>query len=973
MEKQAVMHGFALIETREIKEIDATASLWEHQKSGARLLRLKCDDNNKLFCASFKTVPTDSTGCPHILEHSVLNGSKNFPAKSTFMELIKGSLNTFINAMTDSDMTLYPVGSTNAKDFINLSRVYLDAVFFPKIYEQPNILHQEGWHYELTSPEDELKIRGVVYNEMRGAFSSPDAVISRFNQQAQFPDNTYGVESGGDPKEIPELTNEAFLAFHRKHYHPSNSYIFLYGDEDADALFEIMDAEYLSKFERSQEVVTIEPQKPFDAPQKLEIEYPVEEGKDIEHQYHLSLNYTYGQSPDLKLSHAINALTSILMWTPASPLKHAILKSGLARDTSFYFRDGILQPTLSIICKQLKQEDAEAMANLIRGELERLVREGIDKKLIEAVINRREFMLREGQTSWGPKGLYYAFSVYDYWMHGGNPLDGLGFEESLQELRRGLTEPYFEDLIQKAMLDNKHASQILYVPVPGLANRWDDELKEKLAATKAGMSKEQIDELVEFNAEFLEWQQEEPSMEDLEKIPVLSLNDIDKQAESYHTEVEKRNDLTLLKHQYSTNGIVYLRAYFDLAHAPEDDLPWISLYNALCGQMDSQNFGYAELSNEINIHTGGMGLLLASRSDYLDPDQALPKLTLFGKVVTSKIQKFLELATELALRPVFTDRERLSQLIREIKSKLEARLLDSGHGIAIDRLLAPFSQLNRFNDLSNGLAFYKFLCELEAGLDEGIDPIIAGLERVQKSYFLRKNLLVSITSDEEGIAEASKHLGTLVDALSAETLQAVERTTHSGKSNEGILAPVQVQYCAKGGSFFRKGFPYSGKLRVLNSILSNEFLHRELREKGGAYGAWAGFQTNGNMFFCSYRDPNLRETLETYDRVPEFIRNFDCSRREMDKYIIGVISALDYPLTPERKGATADEDYITGFTQEDRQQIRDEVLSTRVEDIRAFADMVEAVMQQEHFCVFGNEAKLKESQELFDRLTPLFG
>ena len=325
MEQQAVKHGFALIETRRIEEIDATASLWEHQKSGARLLRLKCDDNNKIFCAAFKTVPTDSTGCPHILEHSVLNGSKNFPAKSTFMELIKGSLNTFINAMTDSDMTLYPVGSTNAKDFINLSRVYLDAVFFPKIYEQPNILHQEGWHYELTSPEDELKIRGVVYNEMRGAFSSPDAVISRFNQQAQFPDNTYGVESGGDPKVIPELTNEAFLDFHRKHYHPSNSYIFLYGDEDADAMFEIMDAEYLSKFERSQDVVTIEPQKPFDAPKKLEVQYPVEEGKDIAHQYHLSLNFTYGQSPDLKLSHAINALISILMWTPASPLKHAIL------------------------------------------------------------------------------------------------------------------------------------------------------------------------------------------------------------------------------------------------------------------------------------------------------------------------------------------------------------------------------------------------------------------------------------------------------------------------------------------------------------------------------------------------------------------------------------------------------------------------------------------------------------------------
>lgn len=973
MEKQAVKHGFALIESRRIEEIDATASLWEHQKSGARLLRLKCDDNNKLFSAAFKTVPTDSTGCPHILEHSVLNGSKNFPAKSTFMELIKGSLNTFINAMTDSDMTLYPVGSTNAKDFINLSRVYLDAVFFPNIYDQPNILHQEGWHYELTSPEDELKIRGVVYNEMRGAFSSPDAVISRLSLQTQFPDNTYGVESGGDPKVIPQLTNEAFLDFHRKHYHPSNSYIFLYGDEDADAMFEIMDVEYLSKFERSQDLVSIEPQKPFDAPKNLEVQYPVEEGKDITHQYHLSLNFTYGQSPDLKLSHAINTLISILMWTPASPLKLAILKSGLARDTSFYFRDGILQPTFSIVCKQLKQEDTEAMANVIRSELERLVEEGIDKKLIEAVINRREFMLREGQMSWGPKGLYHAFTTYSHWMHGGDPLEALGFEESLIELRRGLTEPYFEELIKNSMLNNKHASQILFVPVPGLANRWDVELKEELATQKAAMSKVEIDELVKFNAEFLEWQKQEPSVEDLEKIPVLSLEDIDKQAESYHTEVEKQGDITLLKHQYSTNGIVYLRAYFDLAHAPEADLPWISLYNALCGQVDSQNLGYAELSNEVNINTGVVGMILQSRSNYLEPDQALPKLIVFGKVVSSKIQKFLELAAELALRPVFGDRERLGQLIREIKSKLEARLFNAGHGVAIDRMLAPFSQLNRFNDLGGGLSFYKFLCDLEARLDEGIEGIIAELERVQKSYFLRKNLLLSITSDEEGIAETSKHLKPFVEELSSETPEAVERSTQVGKSNEGILAPVQVQHCAKGGSFFRKGFPYSGKLQVLKSIISNEFLHRELREKGGAYGAWAGFQTNGNMFFCSFRDPNLRETLETYDRVGDFIRNFDCSRREMDKFIIGEISALDYPLTPERKGIAADEDYITGFTQEDRQQIRDEVLSSRVEDIRALADLVEAVMQQKHLCVFGNEAKLKEAEELFDRLTPLFG
>ncbi len=972
MKKQAVKHGFAHISSREIPEIAATAHYYEHQKSGARLVHLACEDSNKLFCATFKTVPTDNTGCPHILEHSVLNGSRNFPAKSTFMELIKGSLHTFINAMTDSDMTLYPVASTNAKDFVNLSRVYLDAVFFPKIYEQPNILHQEGWHYELTGPEEELKLKGVVYNEMRGAFSAPDSIIERYNQQAQFPDNTYGCESGGDPMEIPRLTFDDFIAFHKKHYHPSNSHLFLYGDVDADALMEIMDSEYLSHFQKDTETVTIEAQKAFSKTKKLELQYPVEEGKDITDQYHLSLNYTFGQNPDYNLTQAIVVMMNILMRTPASPLKQAILKSGLAKDTSYSLREGLLQPTFSLICKQVKRDNVEALASLIQSELKRLVKEGIDKKLIEAVLNSREFALREGQASWGPKGLYYAWTMYPHWIHGGDPLDALGFEDSLKELRRGLSEPYYENLIDQAMLKNHHSSQIVFVPVPGLGNQWDSELKDELAKIKAKMPPAEIDRLVSFNREFLDWQKEEPSSEDLEKIPVLSLKDINPVAQSYPTEVDKFSEFTLLKHEQNTNGVVYLRAYFDLSHAAEEDLPWISLYTQLTGQVDSRDHGYADLSNEINIHTGDIRLMLTLRNDYQDPDEVLPKLVLSGKAVHNKTDKLVELAAELALRPVFTDHDRLKLLIRETKAKMETQLFYSGEGVAINRMLAPFSRVHRYSDLVGGLDFYHFLNGLDQKLDTDIEEISADLEWVRETFFTRRNLLISLTSDPASIAEAFGHLRPIVEEISAETYVPVDRHFVASDLNEAILAPVQVQYCAKGGNFFRKGYSYSGKLRVLNNILSNEFLHREIREKGGAYGAWSSFSPYGNMYFCSYRDPNLQETLDVYDRVPEFIRNFDCNRREMEKYIIGDISQLDYPQTPENKGALADNDYITGFTQEDRQQIRDEVLATKIEDIRAYADLVEAIMTRNHFCVFGNEVKLREAEKLFDRLTPVF-
>lgn len=972
MKKQAAKHGFSQLEKREIPEIGAVAWHYEHVKSGARMVHLECDDNNKVFCAGFKTVPTDNTGCPHILEHSVLNGSKNFPAKSTFQELIKGSLHTFINAMTDSDTTLYPVASTNDKDFINLTRTYLDAVFFPNIYEQPHILHQEGWHYDLGSAEDELKIKGVVYNEMRGAFSSPDAVIERYSQHAQFPDTTYGFESGGDPAEIPQLEYESFLAFHKKHYHPSNSRLFIYGDVDAGALMEIMDREYLSHFTRDAEPVDIPLQKPFAKARKLEQPYAVEEGKNTSDQYHLSLNYTYGANPDILTTSSLQVLLGILMQTPASPLKRAILDSGLAASASYSLRDGLLQPSFSFICKQVRQENIEALAKLITGELKRLVKEGIDKKLVEAVINQREFFMREAQINWAPKGLYYAWITYPHWIHGGDPLDALGFEETLKEWRRGLSEPYFEKLIEKAILKNHHSSQITFYPVPGLANTNDQELREKLAGIKAKMSKKEIGDLVKFSAEFHAWQQEEPSAEDLARIPSLSLEDIDPMAASYPLEIEKTKDHTLLRHVLQTNGIVYFKAYFDLSHASEEDLPWLSLYAQLTGKVNSQNFGFADLSNEININTGGIALGFSLKNSYQDPDLILPKYVVSGKAVKGKSEQLMNLAAELAMRPIFTDSARLKVLIREVKARVESQLLHSGESVAINRMFAPFSLIHHYSDLSNGLGYYHFLVELEKLLDKDIEHIASALDWVRKTFFTRQGLILSLTAEEDGINEAYAQLKPILAGISEESYPPVEQHIHLVDLNEGILAPVQVQYCAKGGNFFRKGFSYSGKLRVLSNVLSNEFLHREVREKGGAYGVWSGFSLAGNMYFCSYRDPNLGETLDVYNRVPEFLRSFSCGKKEMDKYIIGDISSLDHPKTPEWKGAQADEDYITGFTQADRQQIRDEVLSTRLEDIHGYAEMIEAIMTKNHYCVFGNEVKVREAENLFDRLTPVF-
>lgn len=972
MKKTPLVHGFELLESREIKEIKSTAHRYRHPKSGADLLYLENDDTNKVFNIAFKTIPEDDTGCPHILEHSVLNGSRSYPAKGTFMELIKGSLNTFINAMTSSDWTSYPVASTNDKDFFNLMKVYLDAVLFPKIYEDSRILDQEGWHYELFQEDQEIKYRGVVYNEMKGAFSSVDSIVSRFCTHAQFPDTPYGFESGGDPDAIPGLTNEAFLAFHTKYYHPSNSKISLYGNVDIDAALKILNDLYLDAFDDPGLRHELPYQKPFTAPKTLSYEYPLADDLEPDGQYYLALNYTYGKVTDAYLEARIQLMADLLMRSPASPLKASIRNSGLCKDSQIYVNDDILQPTVSIVCKQVKAEDLDALSALIKAELARIVREGFDPKMVEALINAREFFLREAQMQRFPKGLFYILSSQGLWNHGGDPLELLSFEGYIQDLRKGLSEHYSEQLVQEFFLNNKHASEVHFVPVPGLIARQEEAMKAKLTAYKASLSQAEIAAMIQRSEELKAWQEEQDSEADLLKIPLLQLSDVDTQAPACTSIVEPYEDITLLKYPINTNGIVYFRQFFDLAHATQDNLPWIMTYTQLVGQLNTPDYSFGELANEIQTHTGGIQLSLEVMNSYQTPDEIIPKLILGGKAVHAKVDHLMHLAAEYALKAQFDDPQRLKSLIRELKARTEAMVIQGGVGVAIRRMFAPFSQFHDWEDRISGLAYYHFLVELESRLDTEINEIMAELSWVQQQFFTMDKSIVSITANEEIIPSVLEALPQLHRQIPSEVHEPAVISFETRAENEGITAPVKIQYVVKGGNFFRKGYPYSGKLRVLSSILSNEYLYKELRVKGGAYGGGAGFTLQGYQYFYSYRDPNLTESLDIYDGVPEFIRNFKCSKREMEKYILGDISSLDYPKTPEGYGLQGDSDYLTGFTQADRQQIRDEVLDTKLEDLRQFADLIQATMDKNHFAVFGNEALIRENAGIFDIITPVF-
>ena len=964
-------HGFILKDSQELAELKITAHIYEHVQTGAQLMHFANDDTNKVFCATFMTLPEDSTGCPHILEHSVLNGSRNFPAKSTFNELLKGSLHTFINAMTASDMTMYPIASTNAKDFMNLMHVYLDAVFYPNIYHEAEIMQQEGWHYELTDKDGELNLRGVVYNEMKGAFSSPDRVVMRLNQQFQFPDTPYGFESGGDPDVIPELTYEKFLAFHGKYYHPTNSKLFLYGDLDIDAALELIDGQYLSGFEKGELVAPAPLQAAFKAPKEIVAEYPVDESQDVDNAYYLCLNYTYSKITNVHDVTALGILPDLLLNSSAAPLKIKIMASGLAQDAFCSLSSDILQPTISIVCKNVHKDNLDKLNDLIQSELKRMVSEGIEKRLIEASISNKEFFLREAQMNY-PKGLFYHWGSAAAWIHGGDPLEALRFEPLLQEARRGLTEPYFELLIQKALLDNPHASKVIYKPAPGMIAAQDEALKAKLLDIKITFSDSQLDEIINSGKHLADYQNTIDKPEDIAKIPTLTLEDVDIVADQIPRELDFRADYLLMKHPLPTNGIAYLKAFFDLSHAAEEDLPWLQLYVYFLGEVSSMNYSYSELSMEMDIHTGGINQSLSMFTDYNDPDIIHRSFALSGKAVLAKMPKLVELMQEYGMRPKFDDPERIKSLIRMYKSRLEGYLMRSGVSVAITRMLKSFSQMHRWKDLTEGLEFYHFLVQLENELDTRMPELIRNMETVRSNYFIRRNLKISLTAEPEMMAEIVPLLDEFAQNVPNLTPDEVDEHFTSLEVNEAITAPVKIQFVAKGGNFFRKGYPYTGKMKVLTNVLRNEFLHREIRVKGGAYGVMTGFSTSGFQYFVSYMDPNLGETLEVYDRVADFLRGFEADKHELEKFIIGEISALDYPMSPERKGAVSDEDYITGFTQEDKQQIREELLSTKIEDIRAFAPMIEDLMSKNHYAVFGNEQKILASKELFDVITPLF-
>ncbi len=960
------LQAYTVISKQRIEELKSDGWLLKHNKTGARVALLSNDDENKVFYIGFRTPPKDSTGVAHIIEHTVLCGSEKYPIKDPFIELAKGSLNTFLNAMTYPDKTVYPVASCNDKDFKNLMDVYLDAVFHPNIYREEKIFRQEGWHYEMENAGDDLTINGVVYNEMKGAFSSPDDVLYREIMNSLYPHTSYAVESGGDPDVIPELTYEDFLAFHQRYYHPSNSYIYLYGDMDMEERLAYLDREYLSKYDALAVDSALATEPPFGQCVLVEKEYSIMESEPEEGNTYLSYNVSLGENLDREVSVGFQALADAVVGAPGAPVRKALLDAGIGTDISSFYEADVKQPYFSIVAKNAEGEQREAFVSIIEETLKSLSEDGVEKKALWAALNHDEFKYREADYGSYPKGLMYGLQMFETWLYDDKkPFDYLELGETYKTLKKEVDSSFYEEMIRIRLLKNTHKSVVVVRPVKGLTGKRDKALAKKLAAKKAAMTQEEIARIVEETEALAAYQEAPDREEDLKKIPLLAREDIGKKARPYCNEELHAGDTALLYHDIYTNGIGYLRFLFDLRQVPEELFPYVGLLQVMLGLVDTEKRSYSELYNEIHLQTGG---IVPAVNVYTNADDLSKyKLTFELKVKTlyENLPKAFELAGEILTESVYTDAKRLFELVAENRSGKQAQMMDAGHSLAAGQALSYLSKQAYLMDQVNGLAFYRLLEGLEKDFEGKKEELSDNMERLVRYIFRPENLMVDFTAERNGLEGLEKLIEGLKAKLYRESVEGKPYVPRPVKKNEGLMSSAQIQYVCRAGNYADKGLSYTGALRVLKVVMSYEYLWMQVRVKGGAYGCMCQFGKTGESYFVSDRDPNLEKTIEVYEKAADFVAGFDADERTMTQYIIGAVSALDMPLTPAAWGTYSLAGYMTGLAFEKVQKERDELLSADAETIRKLAAHIRAFMEDDCLCVVGNEDRIKAQKGLF--------
>lgn len=962
---------FTLLHEKHIPEIASTAKLYRHEKSGARLLSVVNSDENKVFGITFRTPPRTSNGIAHIMEHSVLCGSRKYRVKEPFIELAKSSLNTFLNAFTYPDKTCYPVASTNLKDFYNLIDVYLDAVLYPLIPERT--LQQEGWHYEIEKPEAPLTFKGVVFNEMKGALSSPDDLLGEVSQQSLYPDTPYGLNSGGDPAVIPDLTYAEFKAFHETYYHPSNAYIYFYGDDPEDERLRLLDT-WLEAFEQKEVQSSLPLQPRWDAPRR--VTHPYDSGDSPDAKAYVTVNWLMPETTDVQTTLSLSILSHILLATPASPLKKALLDSGLGEDVTGGYQDELRQGYFSVGMKGVLPENLEKVESVIHTTLAELAENGIDPETVAASLNTIEFRLREQNTGRFPRGLFLMLNALGPWLYEGDPLQALAFEAPLKAIQ---SQPpgYFEGLIRQHFIHNPHRVTVHLVPDPEEGKRREAAEAARLEQTKASMTPEQIEALIADVAALKKHQETPDSPEALAAIPSLKLSDLDPKSKTIPIEVGELGGAKLLTHDLPTNGILYLDLGFDLRPlltASTDEaaelLPFIGLMGRILLEMGTAGQDYVALTQRIGKSTGGIWSSALISPIRQSQDSAL-YFFLRGKSTLAKSGELLDILSDVLLTAKLDDRERFKQIVLEEKAQAEAGLIPGGHRVVNSRLRARFHQADWVSEQVGGLENLFFLRQLAEDIETDWDSVLAKLEKTRKLLINRAGMVVNVTTDSASFSGIQSQLAALIEALpvsqSLSTATSGDSTNWpraKNDKNEGLTIPAQVNYVGKGANLYALGYQLNGSINVINRYLSTTWLWDKIRVQGGAYGGFSQFDSaSGTFTFLSYRDPNILLTLENYDSTAQFLRGLELDEAELTKSIIGAIGDLDSYLLPDAKGWASMARHLTHYTDEERQKIRDEVLGTTAADFKRFAEVLEQVAQNGKVVVLGAAQAIEKANK----------
>ncbi|XP_009339454.2 presequence protease 1, chloroplastic/mitochondrial-like [Pyrus x bretschneideri] len=943
--------GFEKVSEEFIGECKSKALLFRHKKTGAQVISVSNDDENKVFGIVFRTPPNDSTGIPHILEHSVLCGSRKYPLKEPFVELLKGSLNTFLNAFTYPDRTCYPVASTNTKDFYNLVDVYLDAVFFPKCVEDVRTFQQEGWHYELNDPSDDISYKGVVFNEMKGVYSQPDNILGRTAQQALFPDNTYAVDSGGDPTVIPKLTFDEFKEFHRKYYHPSNARIWFYGDDDPTERLRIL-SEYLDMFDASSSPneSRIQPQKLFSEPIRISEKYPAGEGGDLRKKNMVCLNWLLADKPlDLETELTLGFLDHLMLGTPASPLRKILLESGLGEAiVGGGVDDDLLQPLFSIGLKGVSEDDIQKVEEVVMSTLKKLAEEGFYTEAVEASMNTIEFSLRENNTGSFPRGLSLMLRSMGKWIYDLDPFEPLKYEKPLLALKARIdaegSKAVFSPLIKKFILDNPHRVVVEMQPDPEKASRDEEAEKEILHKVKSCMTEEDLAELACATQELRRRQETPDPSEALKSVPSLSLQDIPKEPTCIPTEVGDVNGVKVLRHDLFTNDVLYTEVVFNMSSLKQELLPLVPLFCQSLLEMGTKDLSFVQLNQLIGRKTGGISVYPMT-SSVRGKEDPCSHIIVRGKAMAGRADDLFHLFNCVLQEVQFTDQQRFKQFVSQSKARMENRLRGSGHGIVAARMDAKLNTAGWISEQMGGVSYLEFLQALEEKVDQDWDGISSSLEEIRKSLLSRQGCIVNVTAEGKNLTNSEKFVSKFLDLLpNSSPVATATWNAQLPSANEAIVIPTQVNYIGKAGNVYDTGYQLSGSAHVISKFINNTWLWDRVRVSGGAYGGFCDFDNHSGVFsFLSYRDPNLLKTLDVYDGTGDFLRQLEIDEETLTKSIIGTIGDVDSYQLPDAKGYSSLLRYLLGITEEERKIRRAEILSTSLKDFKEFANAIDAV------------------------------